>query len=125
MLEDEIRALAQKVVDLTKSTAHVDTGALRRSISYTYVRNVVIFRQLFYGVYGNNAKLENNAKMIMPYNVQWEIINTDTNGSVVEIDNTYGTVVKKLLKSGVVKQTTARIRKAIARKIAKETLDRF
>ena len=126
LTELEIRAKAQRVVDATKASAHVDTGALRRSISYTYVNNVVIFRQLFYGVYYDNAKLERNARLYMPSEVQWTIVNTDTNGREVNVGSTgAGKIITKLIKRGLGTQTTTRIREAIARKIARETIKRI
>ena len=63
--EVEIRAIAQEVVRRAKGTAHVDTGALKRSISYTYVRQVVIFRELFYGQFGDNSELEKIARKLI------------------------------------------------------------
>jgi hypothetical protein len=61
LTDQEIRAIAQRVVDQTKSTARVDTGALKRSISYTYVKGLVTFRMIYYGQFGKNAELEKNA----------------------------------------------------------------
>lgn len=66
-------ALAQKVVDLSKKTAHVDTGALKRSINYTVARGNIVFRQLFYGQYYENSQLIQNAARIMkgiPYTIE-------------------------------------------------------
>lgn len=66
-------ALAQRVVDISKKTAHVDTGALKRSINYTVARGGIVFRQLFYGQYYENSKLIENAARIMkgiPYTIE-------------------------------------------------------
>lgn len=66
-------ALAQQVVDRSKKTAHVDTGALKRSINYTVARGQIVFRQLFYGQYYDNSKLIQNAARIMkgiPYTIE-------------------------------------------------------
>jgi len=66
-------ALAQRVVDMSKKTAHVDTGALKRSINYTVARGQIVFRQLFYGQYHDNSKLIQNAAKIMkgiPYTIE-------------------------------------------------------
>jgi len=66
-------ALAQKVVDLSKKTAHVDTGALKRSINYTVARGQIVFRQLFYGQYYENSQLIQNAARYMkgiPYIIE-------------------------------------------------------
>lgn len=66
-------ALAQQVVDMSKKTAHVDTGALKRSINYTVARGQIVFRQLFYGQYYENSQLIQNAQRIMkgiPYTIE-------------------------------------------------------
>jgi len=67
------RALANKVVELSKKTAHVDTGALKRSIYSTVARGQIVFRQLFYGQYNDNSQLIQNAARIMkgiPYTIE-------------------------------------------------------
>jgi len=85
MLETkEIRAIAQKVVDISKSTARRDTGFLKRSISYTVESNVYIFVEVFYGQFGTNSKLEQNAKRLMPSGVKWRMRYTDINRNVLQ-----------------------------------------
>ena len=85
----EIRAIAQKVVDISKSSSNRDTGFLRRSISYTVEKDVYIFVEVFYGQYGEdrpsgiNSKLEINAKRLMPSGVKWRMRYTDINRSVL------------------------------------------
>jgi len=67
------RALANKVVELSKKTAHVDTGALKRSIYSTVARGQIVFRQLFYGQYNDNSQLIQNAARYMkgiPYTIE-------------------------------------------------------
>lgn len=81
---EEIRAIAQKVVDDSKETAHVDQGTLRRSISYTYIRGVLTFREIFYGQYNDNSQLEKNASRNVPYGTEWRILYTDVNGDEYE-----------------------------------------
>jgi hypothetical protein len=88
LAESEIRAIAQRVVDLSKSTARVDTGALRRSISYTYVKGIVTFRELYYGQFGKNSELEKNAVKLMPRGVEWRIIYTKFDGGTYEVGRT-------------------------------------
>lgn len=89
MLEEkEIRAIAQRVVDQTKSTAKVDTGALKRSISYTYVKGLVTFRMIYYGQFGKNAQLEQNASRLMPRGVEWRIVYTKFGGNTYEVGRT-------------------------------------
>ena len=80
-----IRAVAQSIIDQSKSSARVDTGALKRSISFTYVREQVIFRMLYYGQFGKNSKLEANARRLMPSGVKWKIIYTEFGGGTYEV----------------------------------------
>ena len=95
--EAEIRAIASTVVQRAKATARVDQGTLKRSIAYTYVRGVVTFRQIYYGEYGDNSKLEEIARELMPNGVEYRIELTDFGGGRVEISRT---------KSGRRKQST-------------------
>lgn len=122
MLTDaEIRAIAQQIVDETKRTAHVDQGTLKRSISYTVTNGKYIFRQMYYGFYGEdnkggiNSQLEQNASRLMPKGVEYQVIGTDFNGKTKE---------RTVLKSGRAlekapatstsnKQTTSNLRKLL------------
>jgi hypothetical protein len=106
MLETkEIRAIAQKVVDISKGSARVDTGFLRRSISYTVEKDVYVFVQVFYGEFKNNSKLEANARRLMPSGVKWRIRYTDVNRRILEEGkintgrNSLGSIVGKLRQS--------------------------
>ena len=72
------------MVNLSKATAKRDTGFLRRSISYTVEKNVFIFVEVFYGQFGTNSKLEQNARRLMPSGVKWRMRYTDITGKVVE-----------------------------------------
>lgn len=74
-------SLAQRVVDMSKKTAHVDTGALKRSINYTVARGQIVFRQLFYGQYYENSQLIENAQRIMK-GVPYIIEELDEEGNV-------------------------------------------
>lgn len=88
-------ALAQKVVEKSKATAHVDTGALKRSINYTVARGQIVFRQLFYGQYYDNSRLIQNAARIMkgtPYTIE-------------ELDEE-GNVYKRLQKAASGREST-------------------
>ena len=78
--EIEIRAIAQTIVNKAKSTAHVDQGSLKKSIAYTYVRDVVIFRELYYGQWNENSLLEKYANQLMPNGVAWKIVYTKLGG---------------------------------------------
>lgn len=87
---NEINAIAQKIVDISKATSRRDTGFLRRSISYTVEKNVYIFVEVFYGQFGAdgpkgiNSKLEKNAKSMMPTGVRWRMRYTDINRTTLE-----------------------------------------
>jgi len=110
MLETaEIRAVAQSIVDQSKSTARVDTGALKRSISFTYVRQEVIFRMLYYGQFGKNSKLEANARRLMPSGVKWKIIYTEFGGATYEVGvtQTGRNSTRKIIDSITRSSTTA------------------
>lgn len=76
-------ALAQRVVDMSKKTAHVDTGALKRSINYTVARGQIVFRQLFYGQYYENSQLIQNAQRLMK-GIPYVIEEIDEEGNVVK-----------------------------------------
>ena len=89
----EERAKAQKVVDASKRTAHVDTGRLKRSIDVKIQRGGLVFRQYFYGIYGKkgdpNSDLVENARKMMgstPYTIEL----LDEEGQVTSIDGTTG-----------------------------------
>jgi hypothetical protein len=86
MLEEaEIRAIASNIVQKAKDVARVRDGTLKRSIASTYVRGVVIFRQRFYGVYGDNSQLEELAKKYMPFGIPYKIELTTTGNKTVEV----------------------------------------
>jgi len=107
--EAGIRAVAQSIIDQSKSTARVDTGALRRSISFTYVKEQVIFRMLYYGKFGKNSKLEANARRLMPGGVKWKIIYTEFGGGTYEVGvtQTGRNSTRKILDSITRSSTTA------------------
>jgi len=121
LTETEIRAIAQKVIDQSKGSARVDTGALRRSMAFTYFRGVVTFRQFVYGQFGSNSKLEKNAARLMPNGTQWKIVYTQFGGREVEstpIRN--GRASQSSVLGNLVKSTTSKIRALIASKKAKD-----
>jgi len=99
--EAGIRAVAQSIVDKAKRTSNIDTGFLRRSIYYTYVRGTVTFRQVFYGVYNKNSQLERYAKQMMPKGVPWILLLVNDDGTVfMEKAQTAGgrTITKDAIK---------------------------
>lgn len=114
LTEVDARSLAQKVVDAAKATAHVDTGALRRSISFTYVKGEIIFRQLFYGVYHDNSKLEQYARQYIPVGQPWKVLLTKFGGEIVEVSRTKaGRTIKREIQPWNAVNTTTNIRKLI------------
>ena len=126
--EVDARAIAQKVVDAAKATAHVDTGALKRSISYTYVKNEIIFRQLFYGAYHENSRLEDYANQYIPRDQPWKLISTSFTGEVVEVGRSKGgRATRNVIRPYDSKQTTTSIKRLIeisrARKAKEEAED--
>ena len=92
-LEDE--AVAQRVVEKSKREANVDTGRLRRSINQKVQRGVIVFREYYYGEYGDNSTLEKNAKDMMG-NIPYKIERLDEEGDIVQGVNkaTSGRVAK-------------------------------
>ena len=107
--EAGIRAVAQNIIDQSKSSARVDTGALKRSISFTYVKEQVIFRMLYYGQFGKNSKLEANARRLMPSGVKWKIIYTEFGGGTFEVGvtQTGRNSTRKIIDSITRSSTTA------------------
>ena len=88
LTEKEIRAIAKAIVDEAKSKARVDQGTLKRSISYTVTKGVYIFREIFYGQYNGNSKLEEIVRKKFPNGVPYKISYTDLNGREVEVSKT-------------------------------------
>jgi hypothetical protein len=121
LTEPEIRKIAQKVIDQSKSSARVDTGALRRSMAFTYIRGVVTFRQFIYGQFGDNSKLEKNAIRLMPNGTKWRIVYTQFGGK--EVDSTAirnGRASQRNVLGDLFTTTTSKIRALIARKKAND-----
>lgn len=117
MLEEkEIRKIAQRIVDEAKRTSNYDQGTLRRSISYTYIRGILTFRQMFYGVYNDNSQLERLARKYVPYGVNYKIILTDFDRSIINESRVkQGRAPQKGLASALIGATTSRIRALINR----------
>jgi hypothetical protein len=125
MLDDaDVKKIAKKVVSLSKASAHVDTGALKRSISFTYVKEIVIFRQLFYGQFYNNSELEKNAAALMPNGTNWKIIYTSFGGETVEVGRTRaGRKTQRTILSTLLSGSTTKIKALIAKRKAKRKLE--
>ena len=112
MTEAEIRDIAKSIVTKAKATARVDQGTLKRSIAYTYIKGEVVFRQIFWGAFGDNSLLEKLASQYMPYGVPYRIILTQLGGATYEKGKTKQgrTTQKKALAS----TTTSMLKKYIA-----------
>ena len=127
MIIEEVSAIAQQIVDISKATARVEQGTLKRSISYTIKRDEVIFREMDYGQYGNNSDLIENAKKLMPNGSKYKFEFIDSEGNVSEITKTRTgrtskrNILKGLKSSGKVSTDNAmalisKIRKANEKK---------
>lgn len=94
--DDKIR-FGQEVVRATRKTAKVDTGFLKRSIRATLDKGVVVFRMVDYGVYKENAKLIENAKIIMPKEIEWKVILVDEDGeeSTIRVKTRTGRTISR------------------------------
>lgn len=96
--DDKIR-FGQEVVRATRKTAHVDTGFLKRSIRATLEKNVIVFREIFYGAFNGNAELVENAQRIMPKEIEWKVIFVDEQGRETTVEATTRTGRKISRKS--------------------------
>ncbi len=124
LTELEIRAIGAKIVQKSKQTARVDTGALKRSISFSFVRKVMIFRELFYGQFGTNSELEENAVKMVPNGVEWKIIRTEFGGKTVEIGKTRsGRATQRNVLKSLSRGASNNIKKLIALNAAKKLRD--
>jgi len=84
--QSELRAIAREIVQKSKSSAHVDTGRLKRSISFVVnLQGVITFTEVFYGQFGDNSDLEENIKSIWPSGVAYNLIYTDDNGNPYQV----------------------------------------
>jgi len=81
----ELQAIAKKIVDASKKTAHYETGYLFRSI-YGVVdeRGKLEFGEVFYGQFYDNSDLQENIKKMLPSDVPYSLIWTDEDGNPYE-----------------------------------------
>ena len=115
LAEVEIRAIAKTIVDKAKRTAKVDQGSLKRSIAYTYVRNEVIFRELYYGQWNDNSQLEEYATQLIPNGVKWKIIYTILGGDTYEVGKTrQGRTTQKKAVATALRNSSKNIKNLIA-----------
>ncbi len=83
---EELKSIAREIVQKSKSAAHVDTGRLKRSISFVVnLQGVVTFTEVFYGQFGDNSDLEENIKSMWPNGVAYNLIYTDDDGKPYQV----------------------------------------
>jgi hypothetical protein len=76
----------------------------------------MIFREMFYGQYGTNSKLEKNCKAMVPNGIEWKIIYTAFGGKTVEISRTRtGRATQKNILKSLVRSSSTNIKALIAR----------
>lgn len=83
---EELKSIAREIVRKSKSSAHVDTGRLKRSISFVVnLQGVVTFTEVFYGQFGDNSDLEENIRSMWPNGVSYNLIYTDDDGKPYQV----------------------------------------
>lgn len=83
---EELRTIAREIVQKSKASAHVDTGRLKRSISFVVnLQGVITFTEVFYGQFGENSDLEENIKSMWPNGVAYNLIYTDDDGKPYQV----------------------------------------
>jgi len=121
MDEAQVRAIAQSIVTKAKATARVEQGTLKRSIAFTYIKGEVVFRQVYWGQYGDNSQLEKLASQFMPYGVPYRIILTELGGATYEKGKTkQGRTTQKKALASTSKTMTQKYIAAILKKRKKE-----
>ena len=125
MLEEkEIRKIAEGIVKEARRTAKYEQGTLMRSISYTYIRGLLTFRQIFYGVYYENSQLEKLARQRVPRSISYQIVLTDFNRRVVERSRIKkGTASEEGSLTSLIRSGTSGIKALIARNKLKKAKD--
>lgn len=82
----ELNTICRDIVSKSKASSKVDTGRLKRSISFVFdLQGVPTFTEVFYGQFGDNSDLEENIKALMPNGVAWKLIYTDDNGQPFQV----------------------------------------
>ena len=83
---EELKSIAREIVQKSKGSAHVDTGRLKRSISYVVnLQGVITFTEVFYGQFGENSDLKENIKSMWPNGVAYNLIYTDDDGKPYQV----------------------------------------
>jgi hypothetical protein len=82
----ELQSIAREIVAKSKKSAHVDTGRLKRSISYVInLQGIPTFTEVFYGQFGDNSDLEENLKAMWPRDEPYNLIWVDDNGNPYQV----------------------------------------
>ena len=120
-LPDEIKRISDRIVEKSKATAHVDTGRLKRSISWVIdLKGVPTFTQVFYGQFLENSELEENIKAMMPSGQPYNLIYTDDNGMPFQVVRKMGSG-----RTAVTNATKATTRKSLSIAGIKNFLKKF
>ena len=106
----EIKQFIREVVREAKIAAKVDSGLLKDSIrgAYNQKKDLVEFRQMFYGAYLENSKLVEIAQRVMPKGIDWKVIFIDEFGreTFVKGKTRTGRKVRRSVISSVSSSTT-------------------
>ena len=82
----ELKAIAREIVKKSKETARVDTGRLKRSISYVVnLDGVITFTEAHYGQIDGNSQLLENIKAMFPKEEPYNYTVQEDNGSVTVV----------------------------------------
>lgn len=82
----ELKEIARKIVKKSKETARVDTGFLKRSISYVVnLEGVITFTEAYYGQIDGNSQLLDNIKKMFPEDEPYNYCTQDENGKVTVV----------------------------------------
>lgn len=84
--QKNVIAICREIVSKSKASANIDTGRLKRSISFVIdLQGIPTFTEVFYGQFGNNSDLEENIKAMMPSGIAWKLIYSDDNGQPYQV----------------------------------------
>lgn len=82
----ELKEIAKEIVKKSKETARVDTGFLKRSISYVVnLEGVITFTEAYYGQIDGNSQLLENIKKMFPEDEPYKYCTQDENGKVTVV----------------------------------------
>lgn len=82
----ELKAIAREIVKKSKETARVDTGRLKRSISYVVnLEGIITFTEAHYGQIDGNSQLLENIKCMFPKDEPYNYSVQDDSGNVTMV----------------------------------------